>query len=171
MYLDKNAMLQNTDTETECNMGDIVTDRTSVSRKASTGSEYTSLSPDYSPDNTITPNSGNAILDQSFDNYFEMANQSKLVTSVAVTQDPTNFEEITGIGTPTMIEAASTFVEFGKNNYSLYILLRLQKISLFSLFTYNYCQQYILTCLANYADIVISCLNNDIYILYKKEKC
>lgn len=115
IYLDKNALLQNTDIETECNVGSNATDKTPVSRKASTGSEYTSLSPDYSPDNTITPNSGTAILDQSFDNYFEMSNQSKTVAAIPVTQDLANMDNSTSIGAATMIENPSNFVEIGKN--------------------------------------------------------
>lgn len=87
--------------------------RVSFSRKGSTGSEYTSLSPDYSPENTITPISGNAILNQSVDKYFETANQVNPVAST--TSDSTNLNG-KNANDNTIAESPTNIGEFGKNN-------------------------------------------------------
>lgn len=117
-YVDLNTTQQgNNICETNGDMGDNSADRASISRKASTGSEYTSLSPDYSPENTITPNSDAAVLDRSFDKYIEMTNQAKTVAVMDVTPDTVNLDDQNGNSTPTVIETPSNFNEFGKRNY------------------------------------------------------
>ncbi|KNC33245.1 hypothetical protein FF38_14549 [Lucilia cuprina] len=54
------------------NSSDNVLSSASTSRKASTASEYTSLSSDYTPDNTITPNSAFLVENVRNTRYFEL---------------------------------------------------------------------------------------------------
>ncbi|XP_065370841.1 serine/threonine-protein kinase Wnk-like isoform X2 [Calliphora vicina] len=62
------------------NSSDNVISSASTSRKASTASEYTSLSSDYTPDNTITPNSAFLAENARNTRYFEL-NESVDVTN------------------------------------------------------------------------------------------
>lgn len=75
-----------TTTEGGYNSSDNVLSSASTSRKASTASEYTSLSSDYTPDNTITPNSTFLTENTRTTQYFEINDNINVLTSESNTK-------------------------------------------------------------------------------------